>query len=73
MFMALADGSEVKIPITLFDRYLRLGAGSLLLMVAFFTGSWLVAGLGGFVAFLGIYDRCPIWVRFSRLVKSGRT
>ena len=73
MFMALADGSEIKIPIPSFDRYLRLGAGALLLLVAFFTGSWLVAGLGGFVAFLGIYDRCPIWARISSLVKSGRT
>jgi thioredoxin 1 len=73
MFMALVDGSEVKIPLKPFDRYLRLGAGALLLLVGLFTGNWLVAGLGGLVAFLGIYDRCPIWARISRLVRSGRT
>lgn len=73
MFMALVDGSEVKIPLKPFDRYLRLGAGALLLLVGLFTGNWLVAGLGGLVAFLGIYDRCPIWAKISRLVKSGRT
>jgi len=73
MFMALADGSEVKIHIQPFDRYLRLGAGALLLLVGLFTGNWLVAGLGGVIAFLGIYDRCPIWSKISRLVKRGRT
>jgi len=73
MFIALADGSEVKIPLTPFDRYLRLGAGALLFLVALFTDSWLVAGLGGLVAFLGIYDRCPIWGEVSKLLKSGRS
>jgi thioredoxin 1 len=73
MFMALATGSEVKISLTPFDRYLRLGAGALLLLVGLFTGSWLVISLGGLVAFLGIYDRCPIWAKISGLVKSGRT
>jgi thioredoxin 1 len=73
MFMALVDGSEVKIPLKPFDRYLRLGAGALLLLVGLFTGSWLVTSLGGLVAFMGIYDRCPIWAKISRLVKSGRT
>jgi len=73
MFMALANGSKVKVSMTTFDRYLRLGAGALLGLVGLFTGSWLVAGLGGLVAFLGIYDRCPIWVGVSKLLKRGLT
>jgi thioredoxin 1 len=61
MFEALAEGKEVKIPIAPFDRMLRLGAGMLLAAVGFSTGNWLVLGIGGIIAFLGIYDRCPIW------------
>ena len=61
MFEALAAGSEVKVSLAPFDRLLRIGAGLLLLIVGIYTGSWLVAGIGGLLAFLGIYDRCPIW------------
>ena len=61
MFDALANGREVKIPLSAFDRMLRLGAGGLLVAVGISTGSWLLTGIGGIVAFLGVYDRCPIW------------
>ncbi|GAB4567433.1 MAG: hypothetical protein Fur0017_08200 [Anaerolineales bacterium] len=61
MFESLAHGKKVKIPITQFDRALRLGAGGLLIILGLSNGNWLVAGIGGVVAFLGIYDRCPIW------------
>lgn len=61
MFESLAQGGEVKIPMSTFDRMLRLGAGALLTMVGISTGNWLVLGIGGIVAFLGMYDRCPIW------------
>jgi thioredoxin 1 len=61
MFESLVDGSEVKIPMSSFDRMLRLGAGTLLVMVGISTGSWLPAVIGALVAFLGIYDRCPVW------------
>jgi len=40
---------------------LRLGAGLSLVIVGIYTSSWLVAGIGGVLAFLGVYDRCPIW------------
>jgi|GEM_PF-2246426 len=63
MFMALADGSEVKIPLTPFDPYLCLGAGTLLFLLSLFTGPWLLAGLGGLVACLRNYDRYPVpWI-----------
>jgi thioredoxin len=61
MFAGLAEGGEVKIPISLFDRMLRLGAGGMLMIVGISTGSWLAMGVGGLLAFLGVYDRCPIW------------
>ena len=73
LFTALAEGVEVKVHLTPFDRYLRLGAGTLLLLVGLFTGSWLAAGLGGLVAFLGVYDRCPIWAQIHKMAKSVRT
>lgn len=61
MFESLAAGRAVKIPLSTFDRLLRLGAGTLLLLVGITTGSWVALGFGGLIAFLGIYDRCPIW------------
>jgi thioredoxin 1 len=70
MFEALAEGREVKVPMSAFDRMLRLGAGALLVMVGISTSNWLVLGIGGIVAFLGIYDRCPIWRAVTKLVSS---
>ncbi|RPI91176.1 MAG: thioredoxin [Chloroflexi bacterium] len=72
MFVALANGKEVKIPIAPFDRMLRLGAGGLLVMVGVFTSTWLVAGIGGILAFMGIYDRCPIWSALTGMLKNWR-
>lgn len=70
VFDALAQGKEVKVPMTQFDRMLRLGAGALFIMVGASTGSWLVAGIGGVLSFLGIYDRCPIWNALTRMFQS---
>ncbi len=69
MFDALASGKEVKIPMAPFDRLLRLGAGTLLVAVGSFTGNWLVAGIGGLLAFLGVYDRCPVWNAITGMLK----
>jgi hypothetical protein len=66
----LAQGKEVKVSMTQFDRMLRLGAGGLFIMVGVSTGSWLVAGIGGILAFLGIYDRCPIWNALTGMFQS---
>lgn len=57
------------IPMPAFDRTLRLGAGMLMLMVGIITGSWLAVGFGGVIAFLGIYDRCPIWKALTGVVQ----
>ena len=71
MFEALAEGREVKIPLTSFDRMLRLGAGAVFVIMGFSTGNWLAAGIGGIIAFMGIYDRCPIWQAITRVFKKG--
>lgn len=46
------------------DRYLRLGAGLVLVGLAFLSGmspvSWLLTGIGGLIMFTAVYDRCPI-------------
>jgi hypothetical protein len=34
------------------------------------TGNWLVLGIGAIVAFLGVYDRCPIWRALTGMLKS---
>ena len=69
MFEALSTGGEVKIPLTNFDRMLRLGGGGLFVMVGISTGNWIVAGVGCILAFMGIYDRCPIWNALTGMLK----
>ena len=70
LFESLATGNKVKIPMSTFDRMLRLGAGGLLVAVGISTGNWILAGIGGIVAFLGIYDRCPIWRAITTMITS---
>lgn len=69
MFEALAEGKEVKVPLTQFDRMLRLGAGALFIMVGISPSNWLGAGIGGIIALMGIYDRCPIWRALTGVFK----
>jgi hypothetical protein len=42
----------------------------LLAMVGITAGNWLVLGIGGIVAFLGVYDRCPIWRAVTRMIRA---
>jgi thioredoxin len=70
MFASLAEGREVRIPLSSFDRMLRLGAGISFAIVGFSTGSWLAVALGGILAFLGVYDRCPIWRAVTMMIAS---
>ena len=66
MFEALANGQEIKMPMTQLDRMLRLSAGGLLIMYGLPYSNWLLVGIGAIIAFLGIYDRCPIWNALTR-------
>lgn len=69
MFEALANGTEVKVPLAQFDRMLRLGGGALFIMIGISTSNWIVASVGGILSFMGIYDRCPIWNTVTRIFK----
>lgn len=61
LFEALTKGQKVKVPMTTFDRMLRLGGGGVFIMIGISTSNWVVTVIGAILAFLGIYDRCPIW------------
>lgn len=61
LFEALLAGKQVKLPLSSFERIFRLGAGALFIVIGISTGYWFVAGMGGLIAFLGVYDRCPLW------------
>lgn len=69
MFESLANRKEVKFQLSASDRVLRLTAGALLVMIGISTQSWLVLGIGGIVAFLAVYDRCPLWAGMTKLWK----
>ncbi len=69
MFDALVEGREVKASIPPFDRMLRLGAGALFVMIGMSTASWVVAVIGGVIAFLGVYDRCPVWAAITGMLQ----
>lgn len=69
MFQSLVNGSEVKVPLTSFDRILRLGAGGAFIVIGIITSNWLVLGIGGILAFMGVYDRCPIWNAVTGMLK----
>jgi len=69
MFQSLADGGEVKIPLTPVDRILRLGGGGLFVAIGLATSNWVVVGVGAILAFLGVYDRCPIWNAITGMLK----
>ena len=70
MFQSLVDGEEVRIPVSSFDRMLRLSAGALLVIAGISSSNWLLVGIGGVIAFLGIYDRCPIWKAILGMIQS---
>jgi thioredoxin 1 len=52
-------------------RRLRLFAGLALIVLGWFYGpNWMLLAMGAFVAFLGVYDRCPVWQAVSGRVRS---
>ena len=71
MFKELFEGNEIKVPPTPFDRMLRLGAGVLFSIVGIATHSWILGGIGSAIAFMGIYDRCPVWNAVSGYFKKS--
>jgi len=71
LFEGLAAGKEVKVTLAPFDRLIRLGAGGLLSIAGISTSIWWLALAGGILAFLGIYDRCPIWAALTRMLRGN--
>ncbi len=69
IFEALLQEGEVKVPMAPLDRFMRLGTGAFLLLLGFNLSYWWLMAIGGVVAFLGIYDRCPIWAAVTGFFK----
>jgi thioredoxin 1 len=70
LFASLAQGTDIRVSIPPFDRLLRVGAGGLLILVGISTGSWIAMSFGGLLAFLGVYDRCPVWRAITKRIAS---
>jgi len=71
MFEALSEGREIMVPIAQFDRMLRLGTGALFMIIGISTHNLILGSIGSALAFLGIYDRCPIWKAVTRHFKKS--
>lgn len=69
VFTSLAEGKEVQVSIPQFQRWMRLISGTLLIMIGISTQNWFLLAVGGVVAFLGVYDRCPVWKAVTGLFK----
>ncbi len=68
-FERVLEGEEIKVPITPFDRFLRLGIGTVFVILGMNTSNWWLLGLGALMAFWGIYDRCPLWAAMTNLFR----
>ena len=65
MFETLANGETMTISISNTDRFLRLGSGAALAIIAWTYALWWLLPIGLLVIFWGIHDRCPIWQAIS--------
>jgi thioredoxin 1 len=68
IFAATLEGDPVRVPLSTFNRALRLGAGLALIGIAVASSSWLLGFAGGMVTFTGIYDRCPLFQALTRQI-----
>lgn len=64
---ALQTGPKPQIGISNTDRWIRLFISIAMFVLGMITGNYLVFfSIAGFVFFLAIYDRCPIWKAITR-------
>ena len=70
MFEALASGQQIRTPISPFDRFLRLGIGTVTVIFALQASTWWLLALGLLILFSGVYDRCPIWKAITGYIKN---
>jgi thioredoxin len=69
MFEVLTHpGQTAIVPMSRFDRFLRLFVGTAIAIIGLSTNTWLLILLGVIIAFLGIYDHCPIWQTITSAV-----
>jgi thioredoxin len=62
MFEVLTHpGQTVAVPMSEFDRFLRLITGTVIALIGISTNTWLLILPGAIIAFFGVYDRCSIW------------
>jgi thioredoxin len=66
IFDSLANGGELKVSISRFDRVLRISAGVVLGLLGISSANWLLLDLAGVIAFWGVYDRCPVWAALTK-------
>ena len=64
-FDRVLEGEAIKVPVTTFDRFLRLGIGTVFVILGINTSNWWLVGLGALFVFWGIYDRCPLWTAIT--------
>lgn len=64
----LADG-KFKAPMKPIDRFLRLGAGAVLILWGLNTGIWWLMGIGGVVALMGIVDLRSLWTTLTNFFR----
>ena len=69
IFDALQTGEEIAVPLEPFERFIRLGGGTMVMLFGLNEGALWLVGIGAVVAFLGIYDRCPIWAAITGFFK----
>jgi len=69
IFDALNSGQEIAVPLEPFERLVRLGGGTAVMLFGLDHGVWWLVAIGAVVAFLGIYDRCPLWAAITGLFK----
>jgi thioredoxin 1 len=67
IFDGLLEGGGIRVPMAPFERILRLGAGTVLGLLGLNTNNWWLLGIGAVIAFLGIYDRCPVWAALTTM------
>jgi thioredoxin 1 len=72
IFESLSTGRTVQIPISAFDRFLRLAIGTVTAIFALHTSTWWLLPLGLVILFTGVYDRCPIWRAITGYFKNRK-
>jgi thioredoxin len=68
LFETLAEGgTPTAAGLSAVDRFIRMGAGFVIIGVGWVTHAhWILFLLGGALMFSAVYDRCPIWQALTR-------